>query len=155
MKKILLSIAAVSAVAAATVPAAAMAQSYRHDDRGDRYDDRRDRYDDRRGPEDRGGWNTGRDRVARLDQRIDIGIRNGSLTRNEAYRLKGELRQTARLEYRYRSDGLNGWERADLDRRFDRIGAQIRYERHDQDRDRDYGYGNGYGRGHDDGPRRY
>ncbi|CAN5182549.1 hypothetical protein BH10PSE4_BH10PSE4_45880 [soil metagenome] len=147
MKKILLSIAAVSAVAAATVPAAAMAQSYRHDDRGG--DRGGDRYDDR------GGWDNGRDRVAQLGQRIDIGIRNGSLTRNEAYRLKGELRQTARLEYRYRSGGLSGWERADLDRRFDRISTQIRYERHDRDRDRDYGYGNGYGRGHDDGPRRY
>ena len=125
MKKILLSIAAVSAVAAATVPAAAMAQSYRH--------------------EGRGGVDIGRDRVAQLDQRIDVGIRSGGLTRNEASRLKGELRQTARLEYRYRSGGLSGWERADLDRRFDRISSQIRYERHDRD------YGNGYG----NGPRRY
>jgi Ni/Co efflux regulator RcnB len=122
MKKILLSIAAVSAVAAATVPAAAMAQSY---DRG---------YDDR------GGWNPGGDRVARLDERIDRGIRNGSLDRREAWRLKGDLRETARLQYRYGRDGLSRWERADLDRRFDRINAQIRYERHD----RDYGYG--YGR---------
>jgi hypothetical protein len=117
MKNILLSIAAVSAVAAATVPAAAMAQSYRPDDRG---------------------W--GGDRVARLDQRIDMGIRNGSLDRREAWQLKGDLRETARLQYRYSRDGLSRWERADLDRRFDRISAQIRYERHD----RDYGYG--YGR---------
>jgi hypothetical protein len=121
MKKILLSIAAVSAVAAA-VPAVASAQSY---DRG----------------YGRGGYqDVGGDRVARLDHRIDQGIRNGGLTRNEAWRLKGDLRETARLESRYRRGGLSGWERADLDRRYDRISAQIRYER----RDRDYGYD--YGR---------
>ena len=118
MKKILLSIAAVSAVAAA-VPAVASAQSY---DRGP------DRGYDRGYRQDIGG-----DRVARLDQRIDMGIRNGGLSRNEAWRLKGDLRETARLESRYRRGGLSGWERADLDRRYDRISAQIRYERHDRD----------------------
>jgi hypothetical protein len=125
MKKILLSIAAVSAVAAAAAPVAALAQSY------DRPYDRHD---------DRGGWNGGGDRVERLDRRIEIGLRDGSLDRREAWRLKGDLRETARLEMRYGRDGLSRWERADLDRRFDRISAQIRYERHD----RDYGYG--YGR---------
>jgi hypothetical protein len=112
MKKILLSIAAVSAIAAA-VPAVASAQAY-----------------------DRGYG--GGDRVARLDQRIDMGIRNGGLTRNEAWRLKGDLRETARLQARYSRGGLNGWERADLDRRFDSISAQIRYERHDRDYGRRY-----------------
>ena len=125
MKKILLSIAAVSAVAAA-VPAVASAQSY---DRGP------DRGYDRGYRQDVGG-----DRVARLDQRIDMGIRNGGLSRNEAWRLKGDLRETARLESRYRRGGLSGWERSDLDRRYDRISAQIRYER----RDRDYDYGRRY-----------
>jgi hypothetical protein len=125
MKKILLSIAAVSAVAAATVPAVASAQSYGYD----------------RGYER--GYGQG-DRVARLDQRIDMGIRNGGLTRNEAWRLKGDLRETARLQARYSRNGLSNWERADLDRRFDRISAQIRYERHD--RDRGYGDYGDYGR---------
>jgi hypothetical protein len=126
MKKILLSIAAVSAVAAA-VPAVASAQAYGYD----------------RGPDrgyDRGYQDVGGDRVARLDQRIDMGIRSGGLSRSEAWRLKGDLRETARLESRYRRGGLSGWERADLDRRYDRISAQIRYERHD----RDYGYGRRY-----------
>jgi len=108
MKKILISIAAVSALSAAAIPAIASAQSVN-------------------------------DRQAMLDRRIDIGVRNGSLTRGEAYRLRAELRETERLEHRYRRGGLSGWERADLDRRFDRISAQIRYERHD----RDYGYGYG------------
>jgi hypothetical protein len=125
MKKILLSIAAVSAIAAA-VPAVASAQDYGYDRGPDRGYDR--------------GYGYGGDRVARLDDRIDRGIRSGGLTRNEAWRLKGDLRETARLEARYRRDGLNRWEREDLDRRFDRISAQIRYERHD----RDYGYGRDY-----------
>jgi hypothetical protein len=129
MKKILLSIAAASAVAAVAAPVAALAQSY---DRP--YERPYERHDDR------GGWNGGGDRVEHLDRRIEIGLRNGDLTRREAWRLKGDLRETARLQMRYGRDGLSGWERADLDRRFDRISAQIRYERHD----RDYGYG--YGR---------
>ena len=110
MKKILLSIAAVSAIAVA-VPAAASAQSYGHD-RGDR-----------------GGWDHGVDRAARLDQRIDIGVRNGTLNRRGAVRLKSELRDTVRLEARYGRDGLSRGERAELDRRFDRISAQIDYRR--------------------------
>jgi hypothetical protein len=113
MKKILISIATVSALAAATVPAVASAQSINQ-------------------------------RQDQLERRIDMGLRNGSLSRSEAYRLRAELRDAARLESRYRRGGLSGWERADLDRRFDRISAQIRYERHD----RDYGYG--YGRDHRD-----
>lgn len=108
MKKILISIAAVSALAAATVPAMASAATVNQ-------------------------------RQAQLDRRIDMGVRNHSLTRVEANRLRAQLRETARLEDRYRRGGLSGWERADLDRRFDRISAQIRYERHD----RDYGYGYG------------
>jgi hypothetical protein len=125
MKKILLSIAAVSAVAAA-VPAVASAQSYGPNGGYDRGPDRGYHQD------------VGGDRVARLDQRIDVGIRSGGLSRNEAWRLKGDLRETARLESRYRRGGLSGWERADLDRRYDRISAQIRYERQDRDYGRRY-----------------
>ena len=82
------------------------------------------------------GWTSSDQRQAQLDRRIDQGVRNGTLNRREAYRLRGEFRQIARLEARYRSNGLNGWERTDLDRRFDSLSAQIRAERHDQ-----YGYG--------------
>lgn len=115
MKKFLLSITAVSALAAATViPAVASAQSINQ-------------------------------RQAMLERRIEQGQRSGALTRAEANRLRGQLRETARLEARYRHGGLTGWERADLDRRFDRISTQIRIERHDRD------YGAGYGHG----PRRW
>jgi len=82
-------------------------------------------------------WQSINERQARLDQRIDMGVRNGSLTRNEAVRLRAEFRDLSRLEARYRSNGLSGWERADLDRRFDLLSARVRYERNDgQDRRR-------------------
>jgi hypothetical protein len=43
----------------------------------------------------------------------------------------------------YRANGLTNWERADLDRRFDRLSQRIRMEARDDDR---YGYGYGYDR---------
>ena len=84
-------------------------------------------------------WMNVNERQAQLDQRIDRGLRNGDLTRREAANLRMEFRQIARLENRYRSNGLSGWERADLDRRFDSLSAKVRYER------RDNQYGQGYG----------
>ena len=87
---------------------------------------------------DRGEWMPIEARLDRLDHRIDQGIRSGQLTRNEAYRLRGEFRDVARLEARYSRNGLSNWERADLDRRFDRLSAQVRWER--RDGDRRYGY---------------
>jgi len=79
-------------------------------------------------------WQNINQRQAQLDQRIDVGVRNGSLTRSEAARLRDDFRDLARLEARYRaSNGLSYNERADLDRRFDRLSAQIRYERRDRD----------------------
>jgi hypothetical protein len=93
-------------------------------------------------------WQNINQRQANLDRRIDIGVRNGNITRNEAYRLRSEFRDIAALETRYRrTGGLQGWERQDLDRRFDRLSSKIRIEqsdrdrygpgRHDYDRDRD------------------
>ena len=74
-------------------------------------------------------------RQAQLDQRIDVGVRNGSLTRAEAVRLRAEFNDISRLEARYRYNGLTLSERRDLDRRFDALSARIRYERNDwQDR---------------------
>ena len=79
-------------------------------------------------------WQSINERQVNLDARIDAGVRNGSLTRSEALRLRAEFNDLARLEARYRSSyGLSRAERADLDRRFDALSAQIRYERHDGD----------------------
>ena len=121
MKKTLISIAAVSTLAAAAIPAIASAQPYGG----------------------HGGWQNINQRQANLDRRIDQGVRNHSLTPREAQSLRYEFRQLVRLEDRYRRGGLNNWERADLNRRFDALSARIRFERHDR-QDRRYGYGYGY-----------
>ncbi len=76
-------------------------------------------------------WRSTDRRQARLDERIDGGVRNGSLTRAEAARLRAEYRDIARLETRYRRNDLSSWERADLDRRYDNLSVRIRDQRHD------------------------
>jgi hypothetical protein len=83
-------------------------------------------------------WQNINARQERLDERIDRGVQNGSLTRREAVRLRAEFQDIARLEVRYRSsNGLSESERRDLDRRFDALSERIRDERSDrQDRDR-------------------
>ena len=106
MKKFTLMLAGLG-IAAATVPTMASAQGY-------------------------GNWQTINQRQNNLDRRIDQGIRNGSLNRNEAYRLRSDFRALANLEARYRRGGLSISERRDLDRRFDALSARVRYERHDR-----------------------
>lgn len=107
MKKLIVSLAAVATVAGMAAPAAA--QAYRHND----------------------GWQNINQRQDRIERRIERGVRQGDLTRREANRLSHDFHQLARLEMRYRVNGLSHWERADLDRRFDRLEAQLRYERRD------------------------
>lgn len=120
MKK-LVSLALVGA-SALTLGAGAAAAQPRYD-RGDR-------------------WVSLEQRQMQLDRRIDRGLRDGSLNRREAWRLRDEMRELVRLENRYRYDGLSRGERIDLDRRYDRLAMQIRMERHDDQ----YGYGYGYRR---------
>ena len=145
MKKALIP---VLAIAAASVAVPAAAQNYdRHDryerndrdrydrdryDRDDRYD-RRDRYDRGDRYENHGRWQSIAQRKYQLDRRIDVGIRNGSLSRREATRLQAELNSLVRLERNYMRGGLTRWERDDLDRRYDRLAFQIRIERRDRD----------------------
>ncbi|MDO8411210.1 MAG: hypothetical protein Q7S93_14245 [Phenylobacterium sp.] len=83
-------------------------------------------------------------RKANLERRIDMGQRNGAITRSEAVRLRAEFNNLQRLEHRYRQGGLTRWEMADLDRRMDELSARIYVERRDADRR----YGQGYGQGH-------
>ncbi len=79
-------------------------------------------------------------RQERIAWRIDRGVQTGQLTRREAAYLRREAHQIARLAYDYRVNGLSGWERADLDRRLDRLSAMVRFDNHD----REYGYGYGF-----------
>lgn len=79
-------------------------------------------------------WQTINARQARLDSRIDQGIRSGTLNRREATRLRTDFRALSRLEARYRSTrpGLTVAERRDLDRRFDALSSRIRMEKNDR-----------------------
>ncbi|MHA6723400.1 hypothetical protein [Sphingomonas sp. RS2018] len=108
MKKLILTFAALG-IAAGAVPSVAVAQP---------------------------GWQPINARLNNLDRRIDVGIRNGSLDRREAVRLRGEFRQLVNLEARYRRGGLSMGERRDLDRRFDALSSRIRWERQDDRRGR-------------------
>jgi Ni/Co efflux regulator RcnB len=120
MKKLLTALAAVAAVTAVAAPAAAQSYDYGRQDRHDRYE--RSQHD---------GWNVNQ-RQEQLERRIERGLRNGSLTHREARSLRAEFRDITRLEAHYRVNGLSYRERADLDRRFDRLEARIRIERHDR-----------------------
>lgn len=135
MKRIIASVLAVSAIAAAA-PAFAQPRPYGDRDR----DGVPNAYDNRNNARGYGQWQGINQRQANLDRRIDTGIRNGALTRSEAIRLRAEFRNIVYLEQRYRrSNGLSNWERQDLDRRFDRLSARIRMERNDRN-------GRGYNR---------
>ena len=130
MKKALIP---VLAIAAASVAVPASAQNYDRYDRHDRYDryDRHDRHD--RYEQNRGRWQSISQRKYQMDRRIDVGLRNGSLSRREAIRLQSQLNGLVRLERNYMRGGLTRWERSDLDRRYDRLAVQIRMERRDRD----------------------
>ena len=112
------------ALAAASVAVPAMAQNYgpqHRDDRGGRYE------------QNHGGWQNISQRKYQLDQRIDVGERNRQLSRREATRLRNELNSLVRLERTYMRGGLSVRERAELDRRYDRLSVQVRMERRDRD----------------------
>jgi len=74
-------------------------------------------------------------RKAELDRRIERGIASGDLTETEAERLRDEFDDIAEAEAAFRVDGFTAAEQADLDRRFNRLAAQIRWERRDSDRE--------------------
>jgi hypothetical protein len=88
--------------------------------------------------DNRGQWVNIEQRKMQLDRRIDQGLRSGQLTNSEAVRLRADFDAIAAAEARYRRNGLDMRERADLDRRVDVLAAKIRFER--TDRDRTYGY---------------
>jgi len=123
-------------LAAASVAVPAAAQSYGNHNNGNAYG-HSNNGGPRHGPGYQnagyGNWQSINQRQAQLDRRIDQGLRSGQLSRREATRLRNEFWTISRLEQNYRRGGLSSWERADLDRRFDRLSAQIRNERNDRD----------------------
>ena len=81
-------------------------------------------------------WQPINQREHRLTSRIDKGVRNGSLNRREAARLRYRYRRHTWLENSYRRSGrgLSTWERRDLNRRFDSLSRSVRVQRHDRQR---------------------
>jgi len=80
----------------------------------------------------------GEQRVA-LEARIDAGVRDGSLTRAEATRLRDDYDGLVRLETRYAADGrLTTDERDDLRQRYNALSQRVDDQRADG---QGYGYG--------------
>ena len=73
------------------------------------------------------------ERLSQIDRSIAEGARYGGLTRPEADRLRMVLDQLRRLvsDSRRSGDGLDGRERADLNRRLDQLANRVRDERRD------------------------
>lgn len=85
-----------------------------------------------------GGWhNDGGigQRQAQLEQRVQRMAANGIINRGEYRNFQRQFEHVSRLERDYRRDGLNRWERRELNAQLDRIQNQIRYERADNRRD--------------------
>jgi opacity protein-like surface antigen len=138
MKKILLSLTAVAALAAAAAPAAA--QTWRgqdgYDQRG--YDQRG--YDHQRGY---GGAHLTTGYVDGLQWKIRKAANEGRISRGEARGLMAEFRQVQPLAWRVQNGQASGWERQRLERTVNRIEQAVSgYARNDRP-DRDYGYGYG------------
>ncbi len=75
------------------------------------------------------------ERIDRMESRIERGIRSGDLTRQEADRLRGELREIKHRERRMRDDGrLDHRERDRLNADLDRLSRHIEREKRDDDR---------------------
>jgi hypothetical protein len=79
--------------------------------------------------------------IAQIDARLQAGIRSGDISRNEAMRLRAQLREITRLEGRYSYNGFTQAERQDLRQRLRAVREDIRMA--DNGRyDRDSRYGN-------------
>lgn len=115
-------------------------------DRDRRGDDRRDGDRDDRGVNDRHNrgdndrynrnWQPINQRQNMLENRIRAGMHNGRLSRSETFQLRAQFRDIAQIEARYRRNGLSYQERRDLDRRFDRLTADLQIALNDRDRRR-------------------
>ncbi|TMH68086.1 MAG: hypothetical protein E6H48_06375 [Betaproteobacteria bacterium] len=94
--------------------------------------DRSDQYRNDRSDERSASIN---EREARIKNRIQRGIQDGSLTDWEARRLYRELGYVENKERAFRSDGrIDGREAAELNRDLDRLADNVRDQRHDEQR---------------------
>jgi hypothetical protein len=123
MKRLLLSMAAVGALAAAA-PAVGQTGYY--------------------GTNVNAGGAVGiSNRIAQLSARVDAGIRSGDITGFEARRLRLQVRQLQRLERQYSYNGLTFAERRDLQMRLRTLRQDVRIADNGRfDRDNRYGMWN-------------
>ncbi|MFH0781181.1 MAG: hypothetical protein V2B20_04390 [Pseudomonadota bacterium] len=87
---------------------------------------------------ERGDWRGGiRERIHEDQQRIERGLRHGSLTQREAERLNRELAGILHEMDQMRSDGhLDRRERERINRDLDRMDRHITREKRDRERSR-------------------
>jgi hypothetical protein len=141
MKALTFAAMAASALVALAAPSLGAAQPYDHQDRGGGWD-HRDRGGDwghgpggAHGPGQAGAWDINR-RIEWLQHRIDRGRDDGSLDRQEAWRVQGRLDEIGRDARRMRRQN-GGWLRGDqrdmLNARLDRLNDRIRWLRHNDD----------------------
>lgn len=122
-----------------------------------RLDDLSRRIEAERRDPDRGGQAQA-ERLRQLEQNIRDGERGGGLTPYESRFLREELYALQRRfeQARRSGDGLDQWERAELNQQIERLANRILAERRDGEKTRggDYGSGYGYGPGYgyDNGP---
>lgn len=112
MKKLTTTIAALAALGFA-IPASAQSgweQSHRHNG-----------YDQN---EYRGGGIDAR--IDQLQQRLQMGVQRGTISRREAEPLRQQLRQLRQLDRQYSRDGLSRNERQALQQRIQSLQVQIR-----------------------------
>jgi hypothetical protein len=156
MKKLFLTAAAISALAA-VAPATAQYQGQYQDQYQGQY---QGQYPSRQYPNQAApnqvnanvDANVGiSNRIAELDARFQAGVRQGLIDRNEARNLRQEIRDLQRLQRQYSYNGLTQRERADLQQRIRSVRQDLRLAdgRSGRDYDRWASYDNqgSYGQG--------
>lgn len=124
MKKLLLGVSALGALAVAAPAAAQYGNAY-----GNQY-----------GNANAGGGVAISNRIGQLESRLQAGIQSGVIDRAEGREIRMDLRDLRRLERQYSADGLSQSERQDLQQRLRTIRQDIRLADNGQfDRDNRYG----------------
>ena len=137
MRTSLLAMSAVAALAA-VAPAAAQYQ-----------DGYSNQYDQGRYPSQYGQDVSFDARINGLEARLDAGLRQGTIDRREAWRLRRQLGELQRLEQRYSINGFTRFERDDLQQRLRAFRQDVRvadngsYDRYDRGLDDDRYTGRG------------
>lgn len=128
MKKLFLTVTALSALAAAA-PAAAQSWSGQYPNQG--YSNQR--YPNQAYPNQsyRNGANVDaavgiRNRIAELDTRYQAGVQQGLIDRTEARNLRQQIRDLRRLELQYSANGMSPRERTDLQQRIRTVRQNLR-----------------------------